>query len=270
MAVYSTLCHAWCVGPCTARINLRNGMPSRLLVVDDHKIVRMGVRTLFAKSRLFEVCGEAQNGDEAISMVPKLAPDLVILDVSMPGMNGFETATKIRLIAPLIRIVLFTIHEIPSSVRAADVDAFVSKSSNLDELLITVDRLLQSDRSLNSHSDLYTGRAHGENSSVPSKPRERRRRARSNLSQGVHIRPFDPTLPAEHCTSVNASKDGMYCVTSSKHYAQDMNVYVMSDYEPGSPMNDALTGLVVRVEKLEDDKWGVAIQIFSQSSELVQ
>jgi DNA-binding NarL/FixJ family response regulator len=79
-------------------------MLSRRLIVDDHEIARIALRTLFAKNDLFEVCGEAQNGQEAIRMVPELSPDLVILDLSMPGMNGFETAAKIRQIAPLIRI----------------------------------------------------------------------------------------------------------------------------------------------------------------------
>jgi CheY-like chemotaxis protein len=230
----------------------------------------MSMRTLFAKNDSFEVCGETQNGLEAIRMVPELSPDLVILDLSMPGLNGFETAAKIRQIAPIIRIVLFSIHEIPSSVRWVDADAFVSKSSNLEELLLTINRLLQLDRYAGSNSDFYTGRTHSNDSSVPSETRDRRRRPRSNLSQVVRIRPFDPSLPAEYCTTINVSKDGIYFVTLSDHYAPDMNVYLTSDYQPDSPLCQALTGLVVRVVKLEDGKWGVAIQIFSQSSQMVQ
>src|SRR5216684_1842176 len=87
-------------------------MAARLLIVDDHEIVRKGVRMLFANNDSFEVCGEAQNGMEAIRMVPELSPDVVILDLSMPGMNGFETAAIIRLIAPSIRIVFFSAHEL--------------------------------------------------------------------------------------------------------------------------------------------------------------
>lgn len=245
-------------------------MPSRLLIVDDHEIVRIGVRTLFAKNDLFEVCGEAQSGTEAIRMVPDLSPDLVVLDLSMPGMNGFETATKIRLIAPLIRIVLFSVYEIPSSARWIGADAFVSKSSNLEELLLTVNRVLDLNPSLGSESDSYNGRACGNESGVPGEARERRRRPRMNLSPVVLIRPFDPSWPPEYCTTINVSQDGFYFATSSDHYAPDMNVYVTSDYLTGSPMNQALTGLVVRVEKLDDGKWGVAIQIFSQSSSMLQ
>lgn len=245
-------------------------MPSRLLIVDDHEIVRMGVRTLFAKNELFEVCGEAPNGPEAIRLVPELTPDLVILDLSMPGMNGFEAATKIRLIAPLIRIVLFSIHEIPSSVRWVGVDAFVSKSSNLEELLLTVNSLLPLGRSRDSESVFRAGRDHSTESAAPSENRERRLWARINLSHVVHIRPFDPSLPPEYCTTTNVSKDGFYFATSSDHYAPDMNVYITSDYQPDSPINRALTGLVVRVEKLEEDKWGVAIQTFPPSSSMIQ
>jgi DNA-binding NarL/FixJ family response regulator len=245
-------------------------MPSRLLIVDDHEIVRMGVRTLFAHNDLFEVCGEAQSGTEAIRLVPELSPDLVILDLSMPGINGFETAAKIRLLAPSIRIVLFSIHDIPSSARSVDVDAFVSKSSSLEELLLTVNRLLQLGRYLSSESDFYPGPARGHDSSVPGEFRERRRQPRINLSQVVRIRPFDSTLPAEYCTTINVSQDSIYFATSSDHYAPSMNVYVTSDYQPDSPINHALTGLVVRVEKLEDDKWGVAIQTFSPSSSMLQ
>jgi hypothetical protein len=86
----------------------------------------------------------------------------------------------------------------------------------------------------------------------------------------VRIRPFDPSLPPEYSTTFDVSQDGMYLATSSDHYAPGMNVYVTSEYQPDSPMKHSLTGLVVRVEKLRDDKWGVAIQTFSPSSSIVQ
>ena len=118
-------------------------MPARLLIVDDHEVVRKGVRMLFSNTDSFEVCGEAQNGMEAIRMVPELSPDVVILDLSMPGMNGFETAAKILQIAPSIRIVIFSVHEIPNTARWAGADAFVSKSSTLRDLALTVTHVLQ-------------------------------------------------------------------------------------------------------------------------------
>ena len=105
---------------------------------------------------------------------------------------------------------------------------------------------------------------------MPTESMERRRQPRIKLSQVVRIRPFDPTLPPEYCTTFNVSQDGLYFATSAGHYAPGMNVYVTSDFQPGSPMSHAVAGVVVRVEKLEDDKWGVAIYIFSPSSSVVQ
>jgi hypothetical protein len=105
---------------------------------------------------------------------------------------------------------------------------------------------------------------------MPTESMERRRQPRIKLAQVVRIRPFDPSLPPEYCTTFNVSQDGLYLATSAGHYAPGMNVYVTSDFQPGSPMSHAVAGVVVRVEKLEDEKWGVAIHIFSPSSSLVQ
>jgi DNA-binding NarL/FixJ family response regulator len=116
-------------------------MPARILLVDDHESVRRGVRTLFANNDSFEVCGEAQNGMDAIRMVSDLSPDVVILDLTIPGMTGFQTAAKIREIAPAIRIIFFTIHDIPSSAWWVGADACVSKSSTLEELTSAVNRI---------------------------------------------------------------------------------------------------------------------------------
>src|SRR5258708_1474728 len=118
-------------------------MPARILIVDDHESVRTGVRTLFANDASLQVCGEAQNGTDAIRMVSDLSPDVVILDLTMPGLTGFQTAAKIREIAPSIRIIFFTIHDIPSSAWWVGADACVSKSATLEELILTVDRVLK-------------------------------------------------------------------------------------------------------------------------------
>jgi hypothetical protein len=90
------------------------------------------------------------------------------------------------------------------------------------------------------------------------------------MSQVVRIRPFDPNLPPEYCTTFNISQSELYFATSVGHYVPGVNVYVTSDFQPDSPMNHAVAGVVVRVDKLKDDKSGVAIHIFSPSSSTVQ
>ena len=76
-------------------------------------------------------------------MVSELSPDVVILDLSMPGMNGFETAANIVTIAPSTRIVLYSGHEVPASAQWVGADAFVSKSSPMSELILAVNRVLK-------------------------------------------------------------------------------------------------------------------------------
>jgi hypothetical protein len=105
---------------------------------------------------------------------------------------------------------------------------------------------------------------------MPTEITERRRQPRTNLSQIVFIRPLDSKLAPDSCTTLNVSQDGIYLATLAGQYAPGMNVYVTSDFRPGSPLDYAMAGVVVRVDVLEDDKWGVAIHIFSQSLSTVQ
>ena len=72
-----------------------------------------------------------------------LAPDLAILDSSMPLLNGFDTALEIKRIAPSAKIILFSIHEIPSKVQIIGADAFVQKGSPPGELILTIQRVLR-------------------------------------------------------------------------------------------------------------------------------
>lgn len=82
-------------------------MSVRLLVADDNEVVRIGVRTLIGNNPDWQICGEATNGREAIAKVRELAPDVVILDLTMPVMNGFQAAVEIRRIASSTKIVFF-------------------------------------------------------------------------------------------------------------------------------------------------------------------
>jgi DNA-binding NarL/FixJ family response regulator len=121
-------------------------MAIRILIVDDHEVVRMGIRLLFSNDGPLQVCGEAEDGPDALEKVLELAPDVVILDLTMPGMNGFETAARMREIAPTVKIVFYSIHEIPATARISGGDAFISKAAASQELIMTVNRVMQSSR----------------------------------------------------------------------------------------------------------------------------
>jgi len=258
-------------------------MRTRLLIVDDHEIVRLGERMLFSKDDSYQVCGEARNGDDAIRMVSELAPDAVILGLNMSGMNGFETATRIHLIAPSTRIIIFSAHEIPASARLAGADAFVSKSCPLEELSLTVSRVLHLRKWEEHHATraprdtlrsrigamLTSARVSGSECTISNEFTERRHETRTNFSRVVRIRPFDSCLFPEDCKTLNVSNGGLYFATPNSYYAPGLYVYVMSDLESNSPMDNALAGVVVWVEKLEDDKWGVAIRTFASTSSML-
>lgn len=85
--------------------------PIRLVLVDDHQIVRAGLRMLFAAEPDMEIVGEVDNGADAIRMVQELQPDVVIMDVAMPGMNGIEATRRIKEVTPYTAVLALTMHE---------------------------------------------------------------------------------------------------------------------------------------------------------------
>ncbi len=82
----------------------------RVLIVDDHDLVRAGIKALLEKSTDIEVVGEAGDGREALTMIAKLLPDVVLLDISLPELNGLEVALKIRHDFPGVRVLFLSMH----------------------------------------------------------------------------------------------------------------------------------------------------------------
>ena len=120
-------------------------MFARIFIVDDYQAARTTIRSLLEWHR-FDVCGEASNGTQAIEQVRRLKPDVVVLDINMPGMNGVQAAYQIRQIAASTKIVFLTVHQAPEFVSAMHTlgDAFVSKSSAGTELIPALNRLVES------------------------------------------------------------------------------------------------------------------------------
>jgi two-component system response regulator NreC len=91
----------------------------RVLIVDDHAFIRRGVQTILHSFPEWEFCGEAENGKEAIRLADELKPEVIIMDVSMPGLNGIEATRAIRKTQPDVKIVLLTLHESAELLRSA-------------------------------------------------------------------------------------------------------------------------------------------------------
>lgn len=83
----------------------------RVIIVDDHAFIRRGVQSILQSFPEWVLCGEAANGDDAIRLVDQLDPEVILMDVTMPGMNGIDATRIIRKSHPRTKIVLLTLHE---------------------------------------------------------------------------------------------------------------------------------------------------------------
>jgi DNA-binding NarL/FixJ family response regulator len=110
----------------------------KVLIVDDHPVTRQGLRSALATSQEVEVVGEASSGDEAVEAVKQLHPQVVFMDVRMPGMSGIEATKEIREAAPDTKVILFTVEEsraaIADAIRAG-VSGYLLKDVSAGELI---------------------------------------------------------------------------------------------------------------------------------------
>ena len=121
-------------------------MPIRILIVDDHEVLREGVRSILKRARpKWEICGEASSGQEAIEATKRLRPDIVLLDITMPEMSGLEAASRITALNLKIPILIFTMHEsgeLANDARRVGALGYVSKSDSSRQLVVAIETLL--------------------------------------------------------------------------------------------------------------------------------
>ena len=123
----------------------------RIFIAEDHTILRAGLRAMLSSNPDYEVIGEAEDGREAIRGVENNEPDLIILDLSMPRMNGLEAITEIKKISPEIKILVLTIHKTDEyilPVLKAGADGYMLKYDTQVELMTAIKSVLQGKRYL--------------------------------------------------------------------------------------------------------------------------
>jgi DNA-binding NarL/FixJ family response regulator len=113
-------------------------MPFSIVLVDDHKLVRDGVRTILERGGDFTVIGEAENGADAVQLCRKSQPDLVLMDIGLPGMNGIEVTTELLRHCPAVKVIILSMYDDENSVVSAirsGARAFVLKKASSGELI---------------------------------------------------------------------------------------------------------------------------------------
>ena len=121
-------------------------MSLRILVVDDHAVVRRGVRTLLESRAGWEVCGEATTGRDAVEQCKRLQPDIVVIDLSLPELNGLDATRQILKGSPETEVLVFTMHHSEELIRdtlQAGARGYVLKSDASESLIAAVDSLGQ-------------------------------------------------------------------------------------------------------------------------------
>lgn len=119
---------------------------TRVILVDDHALVRAGIRALIGMIESIEVVAEAGDGSEALRQIEKSSPDVVLLDITMPGMSGFEVLKQISARFPEVRVIVLTMHEAREyAIQAlrAGAAGFISKSAAAAELKQAIETVMQ-------------------------------------------------------------------------------------------------------------------------------
>src|SRR6266487_6512759 len=127
---------------------------TRILLADDHEVVRQGLRVLLEAHLGWEVVGEAVNGREAVEKTRQLKPDVVVLDISMPELNGLEATRQILKAAPQTEVLVLTMHEseqVAREVLSAGARGYLLKSDAGRDLVSAVD-------ALSRHRPFFTAR----------------------------------------------------------------------------------------------------------------
>jgi DNA-binding NarL/FixJ family response regulator len=119
-----------------------------ILIVDDSPLIRRSLRAVFEQQPDWAVCGEAEDGYEGIDKAKILQPDLIVIDLAMPRLNGISAGRMLKKLVPVTQIVMFTAFTNPcfrKAAFAAGLDAFVEKSEGVTSLVKSIHRVLSSE-----------------------------------------------------------------------------------------------------------------------------
>jgi len=165
----------------------------RILIADDHEYVRQGVRVLLQSRRGWKVCGEAVDGRDAVEKAKQLKPDVIVMDVSMPNLNGLDATREIRRVLPETGVLVLSQHSSPGMMKAAlkaGAQGYVVKSSASRDLIAALESIGQPETSPRIASTAVPGGLPDSADSAVQTLRareERFREAMNNMAEGLYM-----------------------------------------------------------------------------------
>ena len=226
-------------------------MALRIFVADDHEVVRRGICSLLTSHCGWEICGEAADGREAVEKVAYLKPDIVILDIGMPALNGLEATRQILHNDPHQKIAILSItdsEQVIQEALKAGAKAYVLKSDGAKDLMVAIDALQQNRTYFNSrigqivlNGFLNTGKVPSKRASILPDLTAREREIVQLLAEGKSTKEVAVTLgvsvkTAETHRSNLMRKLGLHCLSELVLYAVRNNiVQVPGEQVSGAP-----------------------------------
>ncbi|MBN2831567.1 MAG: response regulator transcription factor [Candidatus Omnitrophica bacterium] len=113
-------------------------MPIKIAIVDDHDIIRLGVKSVLEKLSDYEICAEAGSAEEALSIAREISPDIMLLDISMPKLSGLDVISRIKRASPKTKIIIISVHKLGAYVLKAlrqGVSGYLNKDNVAEELV---------------------------------------------------------------------------------------------------------------------------------------
>lgn len=124
-----------------------------VLIVDDHDIIRKGLRNIVSSCSKYQVVGEASNSNEALAKIKELKPDILLLDITMPGESGLDIISQIRGLSENIKIIIISVHKVDPYINKAlqlGAKGYLVKDNAAEELILALDRVM--------NNEIYLGR----------------------------------------------------------------------------------------------------------------
>lgn len=228
--------------------------PKRLLIADDHALVREGMRAMLASEQNLEVVGEAENGREALELCRELRPDLILMDVRMPEMDGLAATREIKGEYPETRILILTTHESPEylmdAIRAG-ASGYVLKDSTKQRLLDAVRRVISGESPVNQELAMQViqrltdeNRRHAE-----PLPKSAEKRREETLTEPLTDRENEVLrLLALGKTNRQVAKELLISLSTVKTHVQHLNIKLGVSDRTQAAVRAAELGLLSREE----------------------